>query len=144
MEIKVISRSKRKREFLSAVSAFYSKSLKLRRRKFNVTLRTVPGFFSAHGAFAGTTLLDEKHVEMAIDPKLSAIQMIEVLAHEFIHVEQFVLGFLSQYVKRSGDYGWIWKGKKNRCKYENQPWEIDAFARQKGLVNKIIDILNKG
>lgn len=141
MEIKVIARSKRRREFLYAVSMFYAKTLKIRRRKFTVTIRCVPGFLAKTGGFAAATLDGETSVEMHIDSKLGPDEIAEALAHEFIHIEQFVLGDLGQYVRPNGEYGWLWKGKKNRCKYNNQPWEIDAYARQKPLVNKLCEAI---
>lgn len=144
MEIKVIARSQRRREFLYAVAMYYTKTLKLRRRKFAVTIQSIPGFFDKTGGYAAATLESEKHVVMHIDSKLGPLQIAEVLAHEFIHVEQYALGKLGQYIRPSGEYGWLWEGKKNRCKYDNQPWEIDAYNRQKPLANKIIDILNAG
>jgi hypothetical protein len=144
MEIKVICNSKRRRELIFAVSMYYAKTLKIRRRKFAVTIRDIPDFFATTGGYAAATLDSDKHVVMHIDSKLGPLQIAEVLAHEFIHVEQYALGKLGQYIRPSGEYGWLWEGKKNRCKYDNQPWEIDAYNRQKPLANKIINILNAG
>lgn len=56
--------------------------------------------------------------------------MMRALAHEMVHAKQYLRGELCGYTHS-------WKGKKPRkYKYENSPWEIEAY----GLENCLYDI----
>ena len=69
-------------------------------------------------------------------------RMIEVLAHELVHAEQYHQGRLANTL---GKRGWMhqWNGEVNTNRgstyraYRNQPWEIEAFSRQGDLAAKI-------
>jgi len=57
------------------------------------------------------------------------------LAHEMVHVRQMARGILQ--ATKGANY---WCGKKysKRTKYLDQPWELDAFARQEIIFRKAI------
>ena len=59
------------------------------------------------------------------------------LAHELTHVAQFAKGQL-QLAKK----GKLWKGRlyKNDHPYLDQPWEIQAFARQELIFRRAIEL----
>lgn len=59
------------------------------------------------------------------------------LAHELTHVAQFAKGTL-QVAKK----GKLWKGRlyKNDHPYLDQPWEIQAFARQELIFRRAIEL----
>lgn len=62
--------------------------------------------------------------------KLSYEEMMQTLAHEMVHCKQYFRGELC---------GWSssWKGKKPRnYKYENAPWEREAYKREEELYKK--------
>lgn len=59
--------------------------------------------------------------------------MLHKLAHELVHVKQFITGEL----KYEGRNTAIWGGDRFNLKkidYWDQPWEIEAFGREIGLV----------
>ena len=77
----------------------------------------------------------EGYVDMSIarksdGEKLSYESMMQTLAHEMVHAKQYLRGELCGYTHS-------WKGKKPRkYKYENSPWEREAY----GLENCLYDI----
>lgn len=57
-------------------------------------------------------------------------QIMQTLAHEMVHAKQYLRGELN---------GWTnsWKGKKPRnYKYENAPWEREAYKLEEKLYKK--------
>lgn len=62
---------------------------------------------------------------------------LETLAHEMIHVEQYDSGRLS-IVKTIFGTNIKFEGKTySNIDYNLQPWEVEAFAKQKSLYKKI-------
>tara|TARA_B110000908_G_scaffold63340_1_gene76989 strand:- start:1705 stop:2124 length:420 start_codon:yes stop_codon:yes gene_type:complete len=56
-------------------------------------------------------------------------EMMRTLAHEMVHAKQYLRGEINA----AGG----WKGKKPRnYKYENQPWEKEAYSKEVGLYEK--------
>lgn len=69
-------------------------------------------------------------------------ESIKVLSHELIHLRQYVTKKLILHKTEV-----VWDGeviseyKVSELKYEDRPWEIEAFAEQRQLENKIRNIL---
>ena len=56
--------------------------------------------------------------------------LMQTLAHEMVHAKQYIRGELN-------GYNFSWKGRKPRnYKYENAPWEKEAYGREKELYQK--------
>jgi hypothetical protein len=73
-----------------------------------------------------------------MDPNLGKRNMLIVLAHEMVHVKQYAKGELKDFV-----YGTRVKFKgsiidDNKVDYWDQPWEIEAHGREKGLYLKFL------
>lgn len=70
-----------------------------------------------------------------IHPGLGAPTILEILAHEMVHVKQFL--------KRQTDENLSsWMGKRvnyEKTDYWDQPWEIDAHGRESGLLTKFAE-----
>jgi hypothetical protein len=63
---------------------------------------------------------------------IGARKILEALAHEMVHVKQYIEG-------ETDDQLSVWRGKKinsDKLDYWIHPWEIDAYGREVGLVNK--------
>jgi hypothetical protein len=57
-------------------------------------------------------------------------KMMQTLAHEMVHAKQYLRGELC-------GYSMSWKGKKPRnYKYENAPWELEAYKLEEELYEK--------
>jgi hypothetical protein len=69
--------------------------------------------------------------------------MIQTLAHEMVHVKQYVRNELGnksvlvcrgdKIVLRSQWMGEVWEPKGNEDAYFDAPWEIEAYGRERGL-----------
>tara|TARA_R110001606_G_scaffold232113_1_gene379656 strand:+ start:70 stop:486 length:417 start_codon:yes stop_codon:yes gene_type:complete len=56
--------------------------------------------------------------------------LMQTLAHEMVHAKQYIRGELN-------GYSLSWKGAKPRnYKYENAPWEKEAYKLEKALYEK--------
>ena len=75
---------------------------------------------------------------ITVDKTLSKKRMLLAIAHEMVHVKQFAKGELKDYMKsaKSKWCGKIYEG--NKLDYWDQPWEIDAYGREKGLYYKFL------
>ena len=69
-------------------------------------------------------------------------ESIKVLSHELIHLRQYVTKKL---VLHKNEVVWdgeiISEYRVSELKYDDRPWEIEAFAEQRQLENKIRNIL---
>lgn len=76
-----------------------------------------------------------------INPNENRSTYIEILSHELIHLKQY-------YTKELliSDNNIYWKNQIiniNDYTYENRPWEVEAFFKQKELEKKMLQILYK-
>lgn len=94
--------------------------------------------------FAGATLnmeFADCYLVLIKKPKRltkdSLLDMASTLAHEMVHVRQLAKGLM----KFLPGQNRIWMGKlyTKKTKYLDQPWELDAFARQEILLRRAID-----
>lgn len=74
-------------------------------------------------------------------PKVTLRYIISTLAHEMVHVKQFVKNELIDLP--STDYNVsVFKNKKyniNKVSYYDQPWEIEAYGRERGLTREYLE-----
>ena len=70
--------------------------------------------------------------------KTSLLDMGTTLAHEMVHVRQLAKGLM----KFLPNQARIWMGKRysKKTHYLDQPWELDAFARQEIVFRKAIEL----
>ena len=76
-------------------------------------------------------------VLVVLKPTRNWVDLGVTLAHELTHVAQFAKGQLKPTAK-----GRLWKGKfyKANHPYLDQPWEIQAFARQEIVFRRAIEL----
>ena len=74
---------------------------------------------------------------VVIKPTRNLVELGITLAHEMTHVAQFAQGTLQIAQK-----GKLWKGRlyKNNHPYLDQPWEIQAFAKQEIVFRRAIEL----
>lgn len=72
-----------------------------------------------------------------VDARLEPGTFLEVLCHELVHAEQYTTGRLSwkTHGRRNVNY---WDGVPVIIEYREQPWEIEAFRRQKDLADYVM------
>lgn len=74
-------------------------------------------------------------------PNPSLRYIISTLAHEMVHVKQFVRNELIDLPSTNYNVS-VFKNKKynlNRVAYYDQPWEIEAFGRERGLTREYFE-----
>lgn len=67
-----------------------------------------------------------------IHPHIGSRRILETLAHEMVHVKQYIENETNDELTR-------WRGKRvdpDKIDYWVQPWEIDAYGRETGLLTK--------
>jgi len=74
---------------------------------------------------------------VVLKPTRNWVDLGVTLAHELTHVAQFAKGMLKPTAK-----GRTWKGKfyKVNHPYLDQPWEIQAFAKQEIVFRRAIEL----
>jgi hypothetical protein len=95
-----------------------------------------------HDMLAFCEQLDDWDFEICFDYKLPKKTCIEFLAHEMVHMRQYVR---REMIDWNPKYT-MWMGKKiklDRNKYFEYPWEIDAYGRQYGLYRKYTETYGK-
>jgi hypothetical protein len=84
-----------------------------------------------------------KEYTIAIDSNLGKRNTLMVLAHEMVHVKQYATGEMRDYLKVNRVK---WMGSiinDGEMNYWDQPWEIEAYGREKGLYYRFIDSKRK-
>jgi predicted metallopeptidase len=74
--------------------------------------------------------------------EMSRDEAIKVLSHELIHLKQY---YTKKLILEKDKVYWdgeeIYQREINETEYQRRPWEAEAFAGQRGLENKIREIL---
>ena len=91
-------------------------------------------------------ILPPSYFTIEIKKRTSINSMVATLAHEMVHLKQYVVGDLELKIIQGG-YRYLWKGKvwepdNSEHKYWDAPWEIEAYGREPGLYNKWIEHWN--
>lgn len=98
-------------------------------------------FKKPEGGCLGQALhLGEGDVELMINPSQSLRSSLLTLAHEMVHVKQYVTGEMKDSSKGI-DYT-VWKNKLveiSSMNYYDLPWEVDAMGREYGLYRRWIE-----
>ena len=74
-------------------------------------------------------------------PKVSLKYIVSTLAHEMVHVKQYVRNELVDLSSTDFNSS-VFKNKRynlNRVDYYDQPWEIEAFGRERGLTKEYLE-----
>jgi hypothetical protein len=81
--------------------------------------------------------MDKKELEYSIEinRNTSIEQMTATLFHELVHVKQYIDGRL---VSGEGRSPATWFGIPIYEEYDNQPWEVEAYALEKEMVKEFM------
>ena len=142
MDIKVNTRSAGKRELITVAAMFLAKQLKIDRSRWTLEIQTMRGLAKNDNMRGAVIRMGPKYVLMMIDSQLDIDNLFNTLSHEMVHVKQFVRKEMVINVtpKRSTYY---WKGQRVVADYYNQPWEIEAWKKERLLATRIYAIFNE-
>jgi len=149
MDLDLDMRSSDKKLLIESCINFYAEKLNIKNKNFILivstvkNLRKIKGLNGYVGIVRKELLIDKsiKTYAMGLDSRIKIEDLIETIAHEMVHIKQKVLGQL-RYEGRST----YWLGKKvicSRIDYYDQPWEQEAWSKQKLLAVQIFKILTK-
>lgn len=108
----------------------------------DLLIRIAPIKGTANGRYYDNGLVE-------IDCRLSPIKALEVFAHELVHAEQYKQGRLRKIFVMGKGWAHKWHGSLSYNKgttyqaYLNQPWEKEAFGRERELAMKIYNEMDK-
>lgn len=145
--MRIITRGQPKkinRQLCKKALQWYAEKLITKRKLKNITLyvQFQDDFLKKDGIY-GECFDDDQikgKYDMIIDSAMAKQNMLTVLAHEMVHIKQFVNNELKNL---SGNYC-RWNGQKidyYKINYWDQPWEIEAHGREKGLYYRFLDSL---
>jgi hypothetical protein len=138
MRVKVVNcPDKDFKPFVERAALFYSKELVPNSRirnncyveiKFDENIKEY-GFASVEKY---NTRKQPRKFLIEIHPHIGSRRILETLAHEMVHVKQYIQDETNDQLSK-------WRGKKinsDKVDYWVQPWEIDAYGRETGLLTK--------
>lgn len=140
MRIKITGRSRKVHsKVVRSALQWYARDLMPRlSTKIDLELHIQDNLVRDEHMDAAVTWLEEpvrpRKFIMEVDAGLGLERMLEMLAHEMVHVKQFATGEL---VDNPGSKTVKWLGKRVSLRdddgYWTLPWEIEAYGRQPGL-----------
>ena len=139
MNIQLNIRSSGTREFVGTVVKFFEQELKLKNSTWTLDVRTKRGMRIEDGTRGCITYVAPKYLIMFVDSGLDMERLVLTIAHEMVHVKQYVRGQITHKLGRKTYY---WMGKKVRKNYFEQPWELEAFSKERILANKVFQVIN--
>jgi hypothetical protein len=139
MEIEIVTRSKHK-EAIEKSAKFYAKKLNILKSNYKVVIYTDTGL-KEEGVNGLAMRTEPKQLQIALYSRLPFGQLLRTLAHEMVHIKQFIRGHYKTEQARNGKFKRFWLGTQVTAKYEKQPWEIEAYKKQDILVCDLIETL---
>lgn len=81
---------------------------------------------------------EDRDFEIRIDSAMNMAAVLQALAHECVHIKQYVTGEM----KDTSDWNLVYFRKKlydlKKDKYFDLPWEIEAYGREDGLLFRFV------
>lgn len=126
--------SKQFRPFVKRALQFYNQELFTKKLLDNINLKIR---FDSKIDVYGYASVEEcnnsgkpRNFLVELNPNIGAAEILKTLAHEMVHIKQFVYGETNESLTR-------WKGKPvGEMDYYSQPWEIEAHGMEVSLFSK--------
>ena len=125
MHIEVIGGSSSQKKHAKKMVEFCESTLMPRIKNLDITV----SLCKPKGAMGYCLELDEKEFEIEVDKTQPLRKVLETVAHEIVHVKQYVRRELNPMTQ-------AWMGKTvnpEKVSYWDLPWEIEAHGREIGL-----------
>lgn len=142
MQFQVIARSRARQALIDSMVRVLITELRLTRSRSFLTVRSEAGLIKNDHmrGVVGPDPADPTHIVMLLDSSLNNEVLVETLCHEMVHVKQFALGQAKvKYRGKKATFHWM--GRPVRAVYWDQPWEQDAWRREKVLASRIYKII---
>lgn len=140
MEIEVLDcKDKRLEDYVIRSIEFYGKKLIKNTRIYNNIHIEIQ--FTSDIKDMGSASIDgynsakkARDFLIEINNKISGKNVLMTLAHEMIHIKQYVYGEMDDQLS-------MWKGEivdENTMEYYDHPWEIEAYGKEQGLFSGFV------
>lgn len=142
MEIKILAHGNTNPEKVLRfykTAKFYAKYLNIEQFKYKVYVCLSPNLRQKDSVNGLCSLTGDREISIAVDSKLDLLQSLQTLAHEMVHVKQYVRGHYRGELSRNGKIKRIWLGQQYTVEYTKRPWEREAFRREMELVHALLD-----
>jgi len=142
MQYQIECRSKARQVLIDSLVRVLIPELRLTRSRFNLLIKTDRGLAKRDGmrGVVGPDPDNPMSIIMLLDSALASESLIDTLCHEMVHVKQFALG-QAQVKYRGKKPTFYWLGRRIRADYWDQPWEQEAWRRERVLASRIYKIL---
>jgi len=142
MQYQIMCRSKGRQALIDSVVRVLIPELRLTRSRFDLIIRSHRGLAKQDGmrGVVGPDPADPTQLVMLVDSALDDEKLIDTLCHEMVHVKQFALGH-AQIRYRGKKPTFYWLGRKIQADYWDQPWEQEAWRRERVLASRIYKII---
>lgn len=146
MEIEILTYGKKRKDMILSLANFFAKQLNIHKSNYKVFIVTDPSL-KADGNNGVCAKTGEREISVALYSRLGFGQLLHTLAHEMVHVKQFIRGHYRQVPMKYGKGVYhYWLGKRVNLEYIKRPWEIEAMSREAVLVGNLtahVEKLNK-
>lgn len=140
MEYIINCRSAERQNLIAVSAKFLAQQLKIDRARWTLEIVTKRGLKKNEGMKGAVMHVGPTYMLMELDSQMPLEELFNTLAHEMVHVKQFVRKevVIKATKVRSSYY---WKGKKVVTGYYNQPWEIEAWRKERLLATRLYAII---
>lgn len=124
-----------RKDLIEGCITLFMRELKMVRTKGELVVSTVKNFQRDKGCAGMVYPYAPGIVLMDLDSRLPLERLVEVIAHEMMHVKQILKGELVYKGKKI-----YWKNKlvnHKKISYYEHPWEIDAWSKEKILASRV-------
>ena len=117
MEIKIVTRSVKRRLTIDLATRFLRKELKLEKSKYALTIYNSPGLRRREGFNGICSKMGERELTIIVDGGLDEVDLVQCLAHEMVHAKQIAKGQLQLDNKQRQ----TWLGQRVSKEYHERP-----------------------
>lgn len=140
MEVLCGERKSATKELVLTTIKFFIQELKLTKSTYNLLVFFDRGMAKREDVRGSVSKIGPKGLCMILDPSLDFERLLITIAHEMVHVKQYARGQVQNSSRGKTRY---WMGKTIRKGYYDQPWELEAFSKERVLANKVFRMLSK-
>jgi hypothetical protein len=137
INVSIVGSNKKVREELKSAFFFYMKKLIPRIRNIEVEVELIRNLADKEGLYGDCSWNDNNHrprdFTIRIDSSLDLENIHDTLAHEMIHVKQYVKNELVDLVRTPTSCKWMGEIIDWTKLEDKEPWEIETYERSHKL-----------
>lgn len=155
MHVFVEGGTTKQRSLVEEAAAFFLRTLlpKQTSEQFQVFIVLRKDYYKRYGTKADCCIDDDDEIaeksavpctfEICVDSSMNNHGILRSIAHECAHIAQWRQGILRE--SKTDHKVSYWRGQKYRLTSDNywdMPWEVDAYGREIGLVERFVETAN--